>query len=95
MRDTIVATYETAVNGRVYVWASGSETWQREDGTWGERRITPPLDGLTDRTAEMLREGDVHKGGWLTPCDDWVDRHTIDGHAATCSTCRMVGGMAD
>ena len=46
-------------------------------------------DNLTERTAEMLRDPEMmHKTGWVTPCDDWVDVHTITAHAATCATCR-------
>lgn len=45
MMDTIVATYWSEVNAtRVYVWSSGTETWQDFEGHWRHRHIMSPKD---------------------------------------------------
>lgn len=45
-------------------------------------------DGWTDLTVAHIKAGEEHKGGWVTPCDAWVDRHTILRHALLCPGCR-------
>ena len=49
MTDTIVATYWSEINAtRIYVWASGCETWQDFGGRWRHRHILSPRDVIRE-----------------------------------------------
>ena len=62
MQDYVVATYvEDETFDRVYVWASGVETWyDREAGFWSSHRIRNPTE-----VAEAKAERDARHAAFL------------------------------
>jgi len=43
---------------------------------------------LTARVVAELMDSEPHKGGWNCLCGEWVDRETVESHAATCQPMR-------
>jgi hypothetical protein len=47
-------------------------------------------EAVTERIIARIRGEEMHKGGYVTPCDDWVYPDEVHKHAERCAECREV-----